>query len=33
MDSPVDDLRFEHHERVVYVTQGSLERSLAAAGV
>jgi len=30
---PVDDLRFEHHERVVYVTRGSLERSLAAAGV
>jgi hypothetical protein len=30
---PVDDLRFEHHERVAYVTRGSLERSLAAAGV
>ena len=30
---PVNDLRFEHHERVVYVTRGSLERSLAAAGV
>jgi len=30
---PVDDLRFEHHERFSYVTRGSLERSLAAAGV
>ena len=30
---PVDDLRFEHHERSTYVTRGSLERSLAAAGV
>lgn len=30
---PVDGLRFEHHERVVYVTRGSLERSLSAAGV
>lgn len=30
---PVDDLRFEHHERVVYVTRGSLERSLSAAGM
>jgi hypothetical protein len=30
---PVDDLRFEHHERGVYVTRGSLERSLSAAGV
>jgi hypothetical protein len=30
---PVDDLRFEHHERVVYVTRGSLERSLSAAGL
>ncbi len=30
---PVDDLRFEHHERVLYVTRGSLERSLSAAGV
>jgi hypothetical protein len=30
---PVDDLRFEHHERVSYVTRGSLERSLSAAGV
>jgi len=30
---PVDDLRFEHHERVVYVTRGSLERSLCAAGM
>ena len=30
---PVDDLRFEHHERSTYVTRGSLERSLSAAGV
>ena len=30
---PVDELRFEHHERVVYVTRGSLERSLSVAGV
>jgi hypothetical protein len=30
---PVDDLRFEHHERVTYVTRGSLERSLSAAGM
>jgi hypothetical protein len=30
---PVDHLRFEHHERRSYVTRGSLERSLAAAGV
>jgi hypothetical protein len=30
---PVDDLRFEHHDRVTYVTRGSLERSLSAAGV
>ena len=30
---PVDDLRFEHHERVIYVTRGSLERSLSAAGM
>ena len=30
---PVNDLRFEHHERVVYVTRGSLGRSLSAAGV
>jgi hypothetical protein len=30
---PVDDLRFEHHERVSYVTRGSLERSLSAAGL
>jgi hypothetical protein len=29
---PVDDLRFDHHERVVYVTRGSLERSLSVAG-
>jgi hypothetical protein len=30
---PAADLRFEHHERVSYVTRGSLERSLSAAGV
>jgi hypothetical protein len=30
---PVDDLRFEHHERRSYVTRGSLERSLSAAGM
>ncbi len=30
---PVDDLRFEHHERRTYVTRGSLERSLSAAGM
>ena len=30
---PVDDLRFAHHERVTYVTRGSLERSLSAAGM
>jgi hypothetical protein len=30
---PVDDLRFEHHERGVYVTRGSLERSPSAAGM
>jgi len=30
---PVDELRFEHHERSTYVTRGSLHRSLAAAGV
>ena len=30
---PVDDLRFEHHERGTYVTRGSLERSLSAAGM
>jgi hypothetical protein len=30
---PVDDLRFEHHVRSTYVTRGSLERSLSAAGV
>ena len=30
---PVATLGFEHHERVTYVTRGSLERSLAAAGV
>jgi hypothetical protein len=26
--TPVADLRFEHHERVCYVTRGSLERAL-----
>jgi hypothetical protein len=30
---PVEDLRFEHHERSTYVTRGSLERSLSAVGV
>jgi hypothetical protein len=30
---PVNDLQFESHERSTYVTRGSLERSLAAAGV
>ena len=30
---PVDDLRFEHHERSTYLTRGSLERSLSAAGM
>jgi hypothetical protein len=30
---PAADLRFEHHERVSYVTRGSLERSLSAAGM
>ena len=30
---PVEDLRFEHHERSTYVTRGSLERSLSAAGM
>jgi hypothetical protein len=30
---PAADLRFEHHERVSYVTRGSLDRSLSAAGV
>jgi len=30
---PVDDLRFEHHERSTYLTRGSLERSLSAAGL
>ena len=29
----VTNLRFEHHERVSYVTRGSLERSLACATV
>jgi hypothetical protein len=31
--TPVATLRFEHHERVSYVTRRSLERSLAGAGV
>lgn len=31
--TPVATLRFEHHERVSYVTRASLERSLASAGV
>jgi hypothetical protein len=30
---PVNDLRFERHERSAYVTRGSLERSLSAAGL
>ena len=30
---PVDDLRFENHAHSTYVTRGSLERSLSAAGV
>jgi len=30
---PVDDLRFESHDRSTYVTRGSLERSLSAAGM
>ena len=30
---PVATLRFEHHERVSYVTRKSLERSLASASV
>jgi hypothetical protein len=30
---PAADLRFEHHERVSYVTRGTLERALSAAGV
>jgi len=30
---PVDELRFECHERSTYVTRGSLERSLSAAGM
>jgi len=30
---PVDDLLFESHERSTYVTRGSLERSLSAAGL
>jgi hypothetical protein len=31
--TPSVALRFEHHGRISYVTRGSLERSLAAAGV
>jgi len=31
--TPVATLRFEHHERVSYVTRESLERSLACAAV
>jgi hypothetical protein len=31
--TPVATLRFEHHERVSYVTRASLERSLASTGV
>ncbi len=30
---PVDELRFENHDRSTYVTRGSLERSLSAAGL
>jgi hypothetical protein len=30
---PVDDLHFDNHERSTYVTRGSLERSLSAAGM
>jgi hypothetical protein len=30
---PVNDLQFESHERSTYVTRGSLERSLSAAGM
>jgi hypothetical protein len=30
--APVSALCFEHHERVTYVTRGSLERALARAG-
>jgi hypothetical protein len=30
---PVDDLQFENYERSTYVTRGSLERSLSAAGL
>jgi hypothetical protein len=30
---PVDGLQFEDHERSTYVTRGSLERSLSAAGM
>jgi hypothetical protein len=30
---PVDDLQFENYERSTYVTRGSLERSLFAAGL
>jgi len=31
--APVASPRFEHHERVSYVQRGSLERTLAAAGI
>jgi hypothetical protein len=31
--APIATLRFEHYERVSYVTRSSLERSLASAGV
>jgi hypothetical protein len=31
--TPVATLRFEHHERVSYVTRESLERSLACSAV
>lgn len=30
--TPVAHLCFEHHERVSYVTRGSLERALALTG-
>jgi hypothetical protein len=31
--TPVANLRFEHHERVCYVQRGSLERALVSAGI
>ena len=31
--TPVAGLRFEHHERVSYVSRGSLKRALAGAGL